>query len=113
MARAETLRTSLDVLVYVGMSMYLISRAVQKFTWLQKDELGTIYKMASPGFITYPSITLCPMPTVEAIRASHTLNESWAVPEPSLDVLTGVAENYYVNDRYFFEKLSRKFSTHL
>ena len=99
MARAETLRTSLDVLVYVGMSMYLISRAVQKFTWLQKDELGTIYKIATPGFVTYPSITLCPMPTVGVIRASHTVNESWRVPEPNLEALTGVAENYYVNDR--------------
>ena len=46
MVRSEVLRTSLDAVVYLGMSMYLVSRAVQKLAWLQRDELGTIYKVS-------------------------------------------------------------------
>ena len=46
MVKSEFLRTSLDALVYFGMSMYLVSRAVQKLAWLQRDELGTIYKVS-------------------------------------------------------------------
>ena len=99
MVRAEVLRTALDSLVYLGMSMYLMSRAVQKFNWLQRYELGTIYKVATPKTVTFPSITLCPMPNVEAINARRVLNESWVVPEPTLAALTGVSENYITNDR--------------
>ena len=46
MVRSEVLKKSLDAVVYLGMSMYLVSRAVQKLTWLQKYELGTIYKVS-------------------------------------------------------------------
>ena len=45
MVRSEVLRKSIDAVVYLGMSMYLVSRAIQKLAWLQRDELGTIYKV--------------------------------------------------------------------
>ena len=94
-----TARTVLDITVYLCISVYLITRVAQGFFWLEKSELGTIYKMALPGYVEYPSLTICPAPTLEVINAMHIVNETWKVPKPTLDVLTQVTQSYYQNDK--------------
>lgn len=57
-----SLRNAIHFTIYIDISCYFLSRIIQSYLWLEKKELGTIYKVDVPGFVVYPTITLCPMP---------------------------------------------------
>ena len=93
----ETLRTASHYVAYLGISFFFISRAVQSYLWLEKNEIGTIYKVAAPGHITYPSITFCPR--VNGWQSDNVINEAWKVPKPSLRALTKIKETYFRDEK--------------
>ena len=93
----ETLKTATHCVAYVGILLFFISRAVQNYLWLEKSELGTISKVASPGHITYPSITFCP--SSKDWEFDIVVNETWEVPKPSLRVLTKIMQTYFKDEK--------------
>ena len=98
-ANPQCFKTALDVGVYLCIAAYFIYIAVKNGQWLDKGELGTIYKMALPGHVVYPTISICPSPPLEVINAKHVVNETWNVPKPTLDALTMVKQSYYQNNK--------------
>ena len=91
--------TALDIVVYLTISIYFMTEVMQNYLWLEESELGTIYKMAIPRHVVYPSLTICPSYSLEDINARHIVNETWKVPNPTLDALTKVQHSYYKNDK--------------
>ena len=100
--KPESLRNGIHFLIYLSIFCYFISRIIQSYLWLEKSELGTIYKVDVPRFVVYPSITICPMPTRRTI-SEYTVNSTWDVPKTNLtSILTHVEQTYYKDDRYLF-----------
>ena len=96
-----SLKNVIHFTIYIAICCYFLSRIIQSYLWLEKKELGTIYKVDFPGFVVYPSITICPMPNKRG-QIEQTVNASWDVPKPNLtNILTYLEHAYYKNDRYF------------
>ena len=96
-----SLKNVIHFTIYIAISCYFLSRIIQSYLWLEKKELGTIYKVDVPGFVIYPTITICPMPSKRVRSAKHSVNASWDVPKPNLtNILTRLEYSYYENDRY-------------
>ena len=98
-ANLQFFKNVLDAAVYVCISAYFTYIAIKNYFWLDKGELGTIYKMALPGHVVYPTISICPAPSKKVINAMHLVNETWNIPKPTLDALTMVKQSYYQNDK--------------
>ena len=98
-ANPQFFKNVLDAAVYVCISAYFTYIAIKNYFWLDKGELGTIYKMALPGHVVYPTISICPTPSKAVINANHLVNETWNVPKPTLDALTMVKQSYYQNNK--------------
>ena len=100
-SKLESIRTLIHFIIYITIFCWVISRIIESYRWLEKGEIGTIYKVDVPGFIIYPTITICPFPSKRTISAKHSVNASWDVPKPNMtNILTYLEYSYYKNDRY-------------
>ena len=94
----ENLRVASHWVAYLGITLFFITRALQSYLWLEKNELGTIYKVDVPGHVTYPAVTFCPI--VDKWKADE-VNETWIVPKPSLKALINIKQTYFKDKKYY------------
>ena len=38
----------------------ITTQVLERYIWLETNKIGTIYKTATPEYVVYPSIILCP-----------------------------------------------------